>query len=747
MINSTMNGLFMEKFFKRLYLNPKKNKCYLKLTLQVCLLCLPFETTLAAKSETAKENVTHLSNEKTNKKNNIPAASKPSEKQSQSNFNAAAKPNSNIKQDAKPKKPDTVVKPRKKEVKNTAQQRWTLNYQNTSLKEFIHQIADITGNTFILSSKLPEDKNINVIASKPMTSDEVYDVFLYTLSANEFSVIRKGEQLYQIISQPLSKSAGTHFSSESKPRNANMVIEVVSLHSVSALEIIPAVRPLLASFGHVSASTTANAVLLADLQDNVNRIKKAILDLDTAGNNDYEVIPILNARVNDISRVIHETITNSKSPLAASVHVVADERGNKLILKGNENKRVKIRELIKTLDQKGISRSSTRVIFLKHAASKNIASILSEAAQHIAAQSDSSNHSYNNNFRSQNQSKKTVFVKADETTNSILMMADPIALNELENLVFQLDIKRPQVLIEAAIVEISGNTNNNIGLQWGINGKDSTLGTQETGPGTFATEIANKAFSTAFFGNNKLDFGSYAWRFADFGFIINMISNKTNTNLLSTPTILTLDNEKAELSVGQEVPFKTGSYTNSSTGGSNPFTTTERKPVGLTLQVTPHVGDSSSMRLEIEQEISSLIPNSIAQLGTSDVVTDRRKLKATISVEDGQTIVMGGLLHDSVQKSKAHIPILGRIPGLGALFSNRKTTHEKKNLMLFIKPTILKNPTTLSDISQSKYNTLRAIRTSNQNTLPIDASNLFQFESHKPINQSNIIRSRRKARP
>ncbi|MBE8215124.1 MAG: type II secretion system secretin GspD [Endozoicomonadaceae bacterium] len=708
----------MDNFTKTSHGNTKKNKRY-KLPLSACLLVFAIQPTYLFSSvqvvmpEAIETNKPADSSKHTNAQpqinNNSPQIKK--EQSSADNLN----------------KKNTQQKDKKRNEK-----KWTLNYQETDLQEFISQIANITGYTFILDPKLQGSKKVNVLSSKAMTLDEVYEIFLYTLSSNELAVIRKKDNVYQIMPLPLSKTSGSEYNQTHKPKNAQMTIEAIALHTVSALEIIPAIKPLLAPFGHISATTTANAVLVADLQDNVNRIKKAIFDLDSAGKDDYEVLTIKHAWVSDITRVIQDTINNTKSPLYSSVHVVANERGNQLILKGNENKRAKIRELVKTLDQTGISRSSTRVTFLKHATAKNVANILSEAAQHITTQSSSSPIGIGRHDLG--RSKQTAFVKADESTNSILIIAEPNALKELENLAHQLDIKRPQVLIEAAVAEISGDRSNNIGFQWGINGKNTTLGTQQAGD-SFNNDSPNQSLTGSFLGNNKIEFGSFAWRFAHFGFVLNLLSSQTNTNLLSTPTILTLDNEQAELSVGQEVPFKTGSYSNNGSNNS-PFTTTERKPVGLNLKVTPHIGDSNRLRLEIEQEISSLIPHSAARLGTSDVVTDRRKLKTTVSVENGQTIVMGGLLQDSIKKNNTYIPLLGRIPLIKSLFSNRNNSHEKKNLMLFIKTTILQDPSELSDITQSKYNTLRNIRTSQHAILPMNASKLFEFkqkENNSPI--------------
>lgn len=626
----------------------------------------------------------------------------------------------------------------KREAANKEPQRWTLNQQNTDIKEFISQIATITGDTFILDPKLRGGSSINVISSRPMTKSEIYDIFLEVLSANDFAVIPKGANLKSIVAHVVAKSAGNDLSSGEKPKNATMVTQVIDLHSVSAIEVIPIIRPLIAQYGHAAASATGNAVVISDLKDNVERITRLVRDLDDASNNDYEVFKLQHAWVSDVARVIQETLSSNRSTLSTSIQVIADERSNRLVIKGSANKRARVRKLVQTLDQEGVRRSSTRVIFLRHADAKNLAGILTEASQNLPGSlknkkgasttktsQQSGNQSSTAASTASSESKLTdgIFIKADETTNALVMIAEPNTLKELEDLVRQLDIRRAQVLIEAAVVEISGDTSESLGLQWGIDGIKTGLGTQVSNSSVTRSDT-NSSVTGALFGNNNISIGTLALRNANFGLLINALTTKTNANLLSTPSLLTLDNEEAELSVGQEVPFKTGSYSNDS-GGSNPFTTTERKPVGLTLKVTPHIGDGNTMRLEIEQEISKLIPNSTITLGTSDVVTDRRKLRATIIVDNTQTVVMGGLLQDDIKKVESKIPFLGDIPFLGHLFRNKADTREKKNLMLFIKPTIMRDSDSLMGVTRDKYNTLRIIRPL-KSTLPETAPDLFK---------------------
>ncbi|MCY4329533.1 MAG: type II secretion system secretin GspD [Endozoicomonadaceae bacterium] len=627
-----------------------------------------------------------------------------------------------------------VIRPGEKPVKQdqTQLRRWSINQQNTDLRQFIAQVATITGDTFILDPKLKGVGNINIISSKPMTKDEIYEIFLQVLNTNSFAVVPKGEGIKNIVTHASAKVAGADFSKD-KPSDATVVTQVLGFSNIKAIEAVPILRPLISPAGHVAASSTVNSLVISDLKDNVDRCVTTAQKLDSINDNDYEVIPLKHAWVNEIVRIIQETSGNSRLSLSQDFQIIADERGNRLILKGNERKCAKVRKLVETLDQEGVHRSSTRVVFLHHADAKNLATILTEASQKLPQQASQPAHGANrlpgtNSATSSSKLADNVYIKADETTNSLVMIADHNTLKDLEMLIKQLDVRRAQILIEAAVVEVSGDLSESLGLQWGIDGRKTSIGNQARSGTITPGTTPNSGVTGSFLGNNNISLGSIALRNANFGVLINALTTTTNANLLSTPSLLTLDNEEAELSIGQEVPFKTGSYAtnNSGSGGNNPFTTTERKPVGLTLKVTPHVGDSNTMRLEIEQEISKLIPNSVNTLGTSDVVTDKRRLKATVIADNTQTIVMAGLLQDDVKTVYSKVPFLGNIPVLGKLlFRNKSDTREKKNLMLFIRPTIMRNASSVENITRDKYNSLRVIR-SIQSKLPTTVDELFQ---------------------
>ena len=632
---------------------------------------------------------------------------------------------------------------------HSGQKKWSLNQQNTDIREFIAQIAKITGETFVIDPRIKGDNTVSVISSKPLSSNEVYDVFLEVLSANGYAVIPKGN----IINIVPSTTAKTNSPDESvsKPRNAVMTTRVIELHSVSSIELIPIIRPLIAQYGHAAASASSNAVIVSDLADNVERIAKLVKELDEAGNNDYEVIQLNHAWVGDIAKIIQDTLTTVKGQLPSGLQVIADERSNRLVIKGNANKRVRVRKLVQTLDREGIRKSTTKVMFLSHADAKNLAEILSEASATIQdskdrkggksatstpapqpalaaprVQTKSPTSKGGKGNRAQN-----VFVKADETQNALVMIADPETLTEMEHIVRQLDVPRAQVLLEAAIIEVSGDIDDALGVQWGIDGTQTARGSSKSTADTREVAFSgDKSSVTGYLLNNsQIALGSIALRGANFGVLVTALSKKANNNILSTPRMLTLDNEEAEFQVGKNVPIKTGSYKTSSGGSdANPFTTTERKDIGIKLKITPHINEGNSIRLQLEQEISSL--DSTVQID-GDFVFNNRTLKTTVLVDDSQTIVIGGLLEDEGGASKSKVPLLGDIPVLGHLFRKDNITNRKRNLMLFIRPTIMRNSDTLAKVTQDRFSQIKLIQSSpdKPDSLPDSPQRLFDPEA------------------
>ncbi|WP_354009879.1 type II secretion system secretin GspD [Endozoicomonas lisbonensis] len=625
---------------------------------------------------------------------------------------------------------------------NSSEKKWSLNQQNADIREFIAQIAKITGETFVIDPRIKGGNTVSVISSKPLSSDEVYDVFLEVLSANGYAVIPKGN-IINIVPSTTAKTSSPDEATQ-KPRDAVMTTRVIELHSVSSIELIPIIRPLIAQYGHAAASASSNAVIVSDLADNVERIAKLVKELDEAGNNDYEVIQLKHAWVGDIAKIIQDTLTTAKGQLPSGLQVIADERSNRLVIKGNSSKRIRVRKLVETLDKQGIRKSTTKVIFLSYADSKNLAEILSEASGTIQDSQEKKGKSSGSapvpqpasaapkvqakgqpSGKSSKNKTQNVFVKADETQNALILIADPETLTEMEHIVRQLDVPRAQVLLEGAIVEVSGDIGDALGVQWGIDGTKTISSRGEKGDGNISSVIGNPLENNA----KNIPIGTLALRGGNFGILVTALSKKANSNILSTPSMLTLDNEEAEFQVGKNVPIKTGSYQTGSAGtSSNPFTTTERKDIGVKLKITPHINEGNSIRLELEQEISTLDQTVIVE---DDLVFNTRTLKTTVLVDDSQTIVIGGLIEDESGASKSKVPLLGDIPLLGQLFRSTNKTNKKRNLMLFIRPTIMRNSETLAKATQDRFSKLKILQSApgKINTLPENPDSLFDAEA------------------
>ena len=627
---------------------------------------------------------------------------------------------------------------------------WTLNQQNADIREFISQIAKITGETFVIDPRIKGGNTVTVLSSNPLTRDEVYDVFLEVLTANGYTVIPKG-RIMNIVPSTTAKTASPK--DQKKPEGAVMATRVIQLHSVSSVEVIPIIRPLIAQYGHAAASASSNAVIVSDLADNVERITKLVKELDDAGNNDYEVIQLKHAWVGDVAKIISDTLVTGKGQLPSGLQVIADERSNRLVVKGNASKRARVRKLVQTLDREGIRKSTTKVIFLSYADSKNLAEILSEASGTIQdsqgkkgtktagggaaasappspAKPQAKGTPTTKSGSMSKSAASNVFVKADESQNALVMIADPETLQEMEKIVRQLDVPRAQVLLEAVIVEVTGGIDDALGVQWGIDGTKTLSGsTTTTSDGKTTTSGSGKSSITGnIYDNANLALGSLALRANNFGAIVTALSTRTNSNILSTPSMLTLDNQEAEFLVGQNVPIKTGTQ---QTNSGNPITQNERKDVGLKLKITPHINEGNSLRLELEQEVSSLEPDS-NQIVKDDLVFSNRTLKTTVLIDDGQTVVIGGLIEDKKVETKKKVPLLGDIPLLGNLFRYEGDKNQKRNLMLFIRPTIMRNSETLVRATRDRFTKLKMIQSLETKPagLPENPEDLFKKEAH-----------------
>jgi general secretion pathway protein D len=606
---------------------------------------------------------------------------------------------------------------------NQQEERWTINLKGADIREFIDQVAQITGETFIVDPRVKGQ--VSVVSSTQLNLSEVYQLFLSVVATHGFSVITQGEQARIVPNAEAKSDAGLGPAAPDR-----LETRLIQVQHGSATELIPLIRPLVPQYGHLAAVTSANAIIISDRSANIARIEDLLRQLDQKGDRDYSVLDLQYAWVMDIAEVLNNTLARGQAKDTSSSQVIADARTNRLILLGPPAARSKLVALAQSLDTPTSRSANTRVIRLRHNDAKALAETLGEISEGLQAQDGSETSGKPQN----------ILIRADESLNALVLLAEPDMVATLEDIVRQLDVPRAQVLVEAAIVEVSGDISDALGVQWALDARGDTGGLGGTNfsntglaVGTVLQAIQDQRNNVDNPILNNLPDGAIVGLGTDsFGVLITALSANTKSNLLSTPSLLTLDNQKAEILVGQNVPFQTGSFTTSASGADNPFTTIERQDIGVTLKVTPHINEGASLRLEIEQEISSIAPTSQG-INAVDLITNKRSIKSTILAEDGQVIVLGGLIQDDVTHSDSKIPLLGDLPLLGRLFRSSKDTHIKRNLMVFLRPSVIRNATGLAALSGKKYGDIRVLGNLRDDyrpgILPRDPAQLFDLNS------------------
>lgn len=584
------------------------------------------------------------------------------------------------------------------------QERWTINLKDADIREFVDQVADISGETFIVDPRVKGQ--VSVVSKAPLSLTEVYQLFLSVMATHGFSVITQGGQTRIVPNAEAKAEAGGN-----RIGGESVETRLIQVQHTPVTELIPLIRPLVPQYGHLAAVTTANALIISDRSANIARIETLIRQLDQKSDHDYSVVDIKFGWVADIAEALNASQARGQAKGVSGTQVIADTRTNRLILIGPPAARAKLATLARSLDTPATRSANTRVIRLRHNDAKALAATLSELSEGLK------NPEGEGAAAGGVSKPQTLLIRADESLNALVLLAEPDTVSMLEEIVRQLDVPRAQVMVEAAIVEVSGDITEALGVQWAVDARGNTGGLGGVNFGNTGLSIGSVLQAIQDNRNdvdnpllNNLPDGAIIGIGTDsFAALITALSANSKSNLLSTPSLLTLDNQKAEILVGQNVPFQTGSFTTTTDGASNPFNTIERKDIGVTLKVTPHINDGATLRLEIEQEISSIAPSATLTAQAVDLITNKRSIKSTILAEDGQVIVLGGLIQDDVTQTDSKIPLLGDIPLLGRLFRSTKDTHIKRNLMVFLRPTIVRDGAGLAALSGKKYNDIRVL--------------------------------------
>lgn len=591
------------------------------------------------------------------------------------------------------------------------EQTWKVNLKDADVRAFVSQIADITGYSFVIDPRVKG--KVTVVSNVAMNKDAVYEMFLAVLGVHDFAAI-PGKDVIKIIRVNDAKQSAQNERFMKKVPSEQIVTRVIQVNNARALELVPILRPMVAKYGHLAGVAAANALIISDHLANIQRISKIIDELDSPSKYELEVVQLEEAWVGDMVKLLEELAPSELGGKgkgdANKFSVVADQRSNRLILRGDEAFRDKMRELIAKLDQPSSTGGKTKVIRLKHAEAKDLAELLKGLMGDIT----------NEGAKGQGQGQKVeASVYADESLNALVVRAEPSVIQELEGIVDQLDIRRAQVLIEAAIVEISDDNANSLGIQWAMFDKGASI------PGAL-TSFSSAGLTTAnvlgaliakdsssdgsidasklsgvgdglTFGVGREGSGGVSW-----GALVQALEGDTSANVLSTPKVITMDNQESSIIVGENIPIITGQSTSSGAGTADPFTTIERQDVGVKLIVTPSISEGDLVRLEIEQEISSVKGSSVG----ADITTTKRQIKTNVLADNGETIVLGGLITDNVIMSESKVPLLGDIPWLGALFRSEKATVSKQNLVVFLRPTILRNKEANRAVTVEKFDEL-----------------------------------------
>ncbi|UYY59643.1 type II secretion system secretin GspD [Sphingomonas sp. S2-65] len=630
-----------------------------------------------------------------------------------------------------------------------------INMRGVEIADVADQISRITGRTLILDPAVKG--TVTVTSATPLTKAGVWELFQSVLRANGFSAVRSGRAWRVVPAANAVRDGGV-------PSRAaggqELVTRMVRLANVPSADVARVVRPLVATFGSVEPLTAPNAIVVTDYADNVRRVEAIARQLDGGSGQSFATIALRNGNAGDVAQSLQAVLGDAQSGTGA--RVAADARSNTVIIRGTPAAVAEARRIALSLDQPGGATPITRMFRLNYADAESVTDVLrgvlgqGESADNPVARSLSGGNS--NPFMRQNPSQilsalpnsaaatsggigaaaaagglggglgvqaqpqmssepgqrpqgfstPDLTVQPAPELNAVVVRGTPAAINSIEGLITELDVRRPQVIIEAAIAEITGDDAEALAIQLGTAGaalNRDGVGTSfggQAGPslGAILTTLGVPAGALLTGGlSGNIGFGD------NFSILVQALGTSTRANLLSTPQITTLDNVVGEIVVGQNVPFVTGSIlTNSS--DVNPYTTIERKDVGITLRILPRVNAGDTIRLQVNQEASSIANTTVS--GASDLITNRRAINTSVLADNGETIVLGGLISDDYQDTRQQVPILGDIPIVGELFKSRREQHAKRTLFIFLKPTILRDAGDASAATKDRYNRLRA---------------------------------------
>ncbi len=593
----------------------------------------------------------------------------------------------------------------------------TPNYKDADIRQIIEAVSEVTGRNFIIDPRVKAQ--VTMLSSSPMSPSAFYEAFLSILEVHGYVAVPSGDLTKILPDANARQVPAMDLPSGSVGAGDELVTQVIQVQNVGAAQLVPILRPLIPQYGHLAAHPASNMLIISDRAANVDRMMRIIRRIDQAGDEEIEVLRLEHASASDVVRVVTSLTqaANRADGASAALGLVADERTNSVLISGDRASRLRIRALITHLDTPLEQGGNTQVIYLNYADAEDLATRLSEQAPQLTGQGQAGGQQGAPTGGGRRSDGVTIW--ADPATNALVITAPPEGMRVLKSVIAQLDIRRAQVLVEAVVAEVSYNRAAQLGVSWVIDGsQDGNI----VGLTKFSSALNVTDIGGAFVGDDDQigqalqaipdgatigvgDFsGSTRW-----AAIVRALLGDASTNVLATPSIITLDNEEAELSVGQEVPFITGQFTNTGAaqGSVNPFQTVQREDVGLKLKVTPQINEGDALILEIQLENSNLQASS---QGAVDLITNERTITQKVLVENGQVLAMGGLVDDQVVEIDEKVPFLGDIPLMGNLFKSQSSTVTKRTLMVFLRPVIIRDAKTGTSLTNSKYKLMRDVQ-------------------------------------
>ncbi len=580
----------------------------------------------------------------------------------------------------------------------------SLNFVNADVESVVKAMGEMTGQTFVLDPRVKG--TLNISSPRPVSAATAYDIFLAALRMQGYAAV-ESDGVVRVLPEADARYYAVPSSGRKSKAGGVMTTRVFTLRHESATQLLPVLRPLVGANSAINAEAGSNTLVVADYADNLERLARVIENLDVPSADEPVLLTLQHAVATDVANLVSRLYPTAGTDLDR-LDVAVDLRSNSLILRGRDRSMIsRVRNMVASLDKPTVVAGNVHVIYLKNAEATRVAETLRRIMTADTTSPVTPSTTAATAAAPAGQPGKTStatesspgMVQADVASNALIITAPEALFNNLKAVVERLDVRRAQVLVEALIVEVSADKAAEFGIQWAAAGNVGNSGNQVFGlfGSSGASNIGTVALNPA---AAATGFSLGAFRDKSLGLLARALETEAGANILSTPTLLTLDNEEAKMSVGSNVPFLTGQYSVTGTSATaSPFSTYERKDVGLTLRIKPQISEGGTVRLQISQEVSKLRPAADPTLSA----TDKRSIDSTVLVDDGQIVVLGGLIDERVETTEDSVPGLGDLPILGHLFRYDGRKHVKTNLMVFLRPVVVRDAQTAARVSHDRY--------------------------------------------